>query len=255
MYNSLVIKPIKNLGQNFLQDTTVANMMIEELSLTDNDFVIEIGPGTGVLTDRLAKLNCTVLAVEYDPRLVAQLTARYSNNKNITVIYDNFLKWLPQNSPNKPYKVLGSIPYYITSPILHALIQTDNMAKKAVFMVQKEVGEKVCAMEPDASYLSVFVQTFYDTTYVKTISNMSFYPVPKVDSSIIKLEKKQGEEKFTREFIKKYEGFLHKGFGSPRKMINKRFDKQLLLDAGIDPSLRPQDLGVGKWLDLYKLYN
>jgi 16S rRNA (adenine1518-N6/adenine1519-N6)-dimethyltransferase len=264
-----VVKPIKNLGQNFLRDSAVSQKMVELLNIVDGDLIIEIGPGEGVLTKLIAQKIANLpaakyIAVEIDPRLSKPLRERYINKTNIEVVCENFLIWFPefaskisgQGQQGQKYKVIGSIPYYITSPILHTLIKVDTRPERAVILMQKEVGQKVCANAPDSSYLSVFTGTFFDRALELNVPRNSFYPIPKVDSSVVTLKLKADiSDKFEFERLKKYEGFLHKSFASPRKMLNKVFSLEELEQFGIDPKLRPQNLSAQEWLELFQLMN
>lgn len=247
-------QPNKKLGQNFLSDVPLVTRMVDALSLQQNDYVIEIGPGHGILTqelvNRIPNLNLHLQAVEIDPRFVDKLVSMYATEKNITIIEDDFLKWFEQYKSDIDYKILGSLPYYITSPILHVVVKAFRQPTACVFMVQKEVAEKVAAVAPDASYLSTFVQTFFDVTYLETVKRTMFDPVPEVDSAIIKLTKKSAI--FEISAIMRYEGFLHKGFSHPRKMLNKAFTAEELEKAGIKPNLRAQNLTVADWVNFFK---
>lgn len=250
-----MIKPIKNLGQNFLKNPKAAALMVESLEIKENEEIIEIGPGTGALTQLIVpKPKNHLFAIEYDPRLADSLKNNFAGNPNISVINANILDWLPGFAPSKPFKIIGSIPYYITSPILHAIIKVKQKPQVCVLLIQKEVAEKIHEKKPNASYLSVFIQTFFDVVFITKIPKTDFTPVPQVDSAIVKLTKKEnisigGEE------IKKYEGFLHKAFSQPRKMLNKRFTKEELAKADIDGSLRPANLGVEEWVRVFRILN
>lgn len=254
-YNPLVHKLIKKLGQNLLRDTKIADVMVNALDLQTDDVVMEIGPGGGVLTHRILAHNAVdFLAVEYDPRFAEDLKKLYEMNPRVTIVHNNVLKWFPQNIPQKKYKVIGSLPYYITSPIVHMLIKADPRPDISVIMTQKEVAEKIATQIPDSSYLSIFVQTFFDVNVLAVVTRDKFVPAPKVDSAVVRLDRKDAF--VPKELVRKYEGFLHKGYTSPRKMLNKVFAPELLEKINIDPNLRPQNLTVEDWLKLfYSLYN
>ncbi len=249
-------KPKKSLGQNFLIDKQVVQFMINALELQNSDTVVEIGAGPGTLTKPLyAALKGKegkVFAVEMDGRFVGELREVFSETDKVTVVEADILEWLPQQDLKKEFKVLGSLPYYITSPILHMLVKLSKRPKKAILMVQKEVGEKIAAKAAQASYLSIFLQTFYDVVCLKTVSSKSFQPVPKVDGVVVRLERKKVEEIFKDpKIIDKYEGFLHKGFQTPRKMLNKPFTKEELVFVGVDGTKRPQALDVSTWKKMF----
>jgi len=249
-----MFKAIKALGQNFLLDKQIGWDMADALGVVEGDEVVEIGPGHGVVTEALAdkvkNTSCVLYTVEIDERFIKKLVGKFSRDKNIKIIQDNILDYFPNFEPKGEFKIIGSLPYYITSPIIHSIIEMQKLPQTCVFLIQKEVGEKITSKSPDSSYLSVYIQTFFDVEYLFKVSRTEFKPEPKVDGGVIKLTKK--DVNFNSEFKKKYRGFLHKGFGSPRKMLNKRFSKEELEKGGIDPILRPQNLSADEWLKFYK---
>ncbi len=174
----------------------------------------------------------------------------FSEYKNhFEVIEANVLDFLPQYSTEKSFKIIGSLPYYITSPILHEIIKMNKRPKKVVVLIQKEVAKKIAAKAPDSSYLSTFIQTFYEVEYVATVDKNEFSPVPKVDGGILKMTLKPD----VNIDVKKYEGFLHKGFSNPRKMLNKVFYEDEINRAQIDSTKRPQNYNSEEWLKFFKI--
>ncbi|EKD96545.1 MAG: Ribosomal RNA small subunit methyltransferase A [uncultured bacterium] len=248
-------EPIKSLGQNFLLKSSIVTSMVDALDIENSEDIIEIGPGHGVLTEalfhRITDRDIKVYSVEVDERFAKKLLGMFSLEPTIEIIHDDILKWLPTFTSERRVKVFGSLPYYITSPILHSVIKMNVMPEKVVFLIQKEVAEKVCSKVPDASYLSTFVQTFYNAERLFDVSKNEFTPAPKVDGSVIKLTRK--DIKMDLSTIERYEGFLHKAFSHPRKMLNKPFTKEELSKGGIDPKLRAQNLSPEEWLAFYKI--
>ncbi|AHB40576.1 MAG: Ribosomal RNA small subunit methyltransferase A [uncultured bacterium] len=248
-------EPVKSLGQNFLSKPSIVVPMVDALDIANGEDIIEIGPGHGILTEvllrRISGRDVKVYAVEVDERFAQKLFGMYVSEPNIEIVHADILKWLPTFTSERKVKVLGSLPYYITSPILHAVVKMNVMPGSAVFLIQKEVAEKVCSKVPDASYISTFIQTFYDAELLFNVSKTEFTPAPKVDGAVIKLTRTNIE--MDRGTIEKYEGFLHRAFSHPRKMLNKPFSKEELTKGGIDPKLRPQNLSSEEWLEFYKL--
>jgi 16S rRNA (adenine1518-N6/adenine1519-N6)-dimethyltransferase len=246
-------KPIKGWGQNFLLDRRVVAKLVDALDLVPGDTVVEIGPGLGILTEelgsRLDYKELTVYAVEIDIRFVEKLQTMFLSHPNLHVIEANILDWLPQFESEKPYKILGSLPYYITSPIVHTIVKMRSPADICVLLIQKEVAEKITAKAPDSSYLSVFVQTFYEVSYLGSVDKSKFSPPPKVDGGLIKLVKREEAPIWDMD---RYEGFLHRAYSSPRKMLNKVFSKEELDKAGLDASKRPHDYGREDWVKAFK---
>ena len=252
-------EPIKRLGQNFLMDRQVVDRMIDALDLVSDDTVIEIGAGHGILTEELTRRleglptqagrNLRVYAVEIDSRFASKLNDMFLDNPNLEVVEADILKWLPQFQAKKDYKILGSLPFYVTSPILHAIIKMPQRALVCVLLVQKEVAQKIIGGIGDESYLSVFIQTFYEVKYLGQVQQNKFHPEPEVEGAVIKMIRNRVD--WPLDMILGYESFLHKGFSHPRKMLNKAFKPEELSLAVIDPKLRPEDIGVEKWVDFF----
>lgn len=253
-----MIKAKKALGQNFLIDITAIKEMVKNLDLNldgqDQKQILEIGPGTGLVTQEILNNKTTkVTAIELDKELIEYLKNKFSieiEQKRLEIINDNILDFLPNYKSEKPYKVLGSLPYYITSPILHKLVYMRDKPDIAVIMIQKEVAEKISENAPKANYLSTIIQTFYDVELVQIVGRKAFDPAPNVDSAIVKLTKINNPQ-VSLENIKKYEGFLHKGHSNPRKMLNKVFTAQELEKAQLDSNLRPQNISIEQWINTF----
>ncbi|MBN1162856.1 ribosomal RNA small subunit methyltransferase A [Patescibacteria group bacterium] len=246
-------EPIKKLGQNFLSDPLLAGRMVDALDIQEGDVLIEVGAGHGFLTEELSNriegISVQVYAVEVDRRFSEKLATMFYDRSNVLIINQDILRWLPNFVSEKRIKLLGSLPYYITSPIIHTTMEMRKHPFKFVYLMQKEVAQKISAQAPDASYLSSFAQSFYVVEYLEDISKEKFEPIPKVDGGIVSFTRK--EKDYTNEFIQKYEGFLHKAFSTPRKMLNKVFTKQELRLINIDPKLRPQNIQPEQWLDAF----
>jgi len=237
-----------------LMDSQIGTSMVDWLNLQGTDTVIEIGPGLGALTEilvnRLPGPPAKIYAVEIDPRFVAKLNTMFLDDLHVAIVQENVLSWLPQFVIEADFKVLGSLPYYITSPILHALVKMQKKPSCCVLLIQKEVAKKICAVSPDSSYLSTFIQTFFRVEYLATVPKEKFEPAPKVDGGIIRLTRNDLE--MSLEDMGKYEAFLHRGFSKPRKMLNKVFTGEELAQVGLDKSLRPQNVTVDQWLGMFR---
>jgi 16S rRNA (adenine1518-N6/adenine1519-N6)-dimethyltransferase len=249
-----MFKPIKNLGQNFLMDKILVRKMVGALNVVPGDLIVEIGPGLGILTHDLVEhyRDICVYAVEIDKRFVDKLNTAFMDNLDVNIIESNILDWLPTFKPERNYKILGSLPYYITSPIVHSIIKMEDKAEACVLLVQKEVAEKIAATSPDSSYLSSFVQTFYSVEYLFTVGREKFEPAPNVDGGVLKLILRK-DLPISKAELKHYEGFLHKAYANPRKMLNKAFSKEELSLIDIDPNLRPQNVSAEQWTAAFKI--
>ena len=242
-----MIKPIKDLGQNFLRNETAITRIVGLLDVNENDKLIEIGPGEGVLTYEILKnkSNFKLTSIDVDDR-VAELLVKIEDPR-FKFILGNILRNEEIFKLDK-YKVIGAIPYNITSPIIHKIIEQNALPEKVVLVIQKEVAEKITDSKK-SSYLSNFIKLFFDVRYEFTISRNDFYPVPKVDSAVITFIKKDQVPSIDKN---KYSSFLHKVFRSPRKKINKVFTREELIQNNIDENLRPENLSQE---DLIKLFN
>ncbi len=229
--------------------------MVDALQMQEGETLVEIGPGLGSLTleleSRFANSDVEIEAVEIDLRFVDKLRNMFSHAKNLKIFEANVLDWLPTfHSQGRDFKILGSLPYYITSPIIYEILRMRPRPETCVLLVQKEVAQKILAKSPDSIYLSVLIQTFFETEDLGVVDKTDFSPVPEVDGGIVKLVKRVEAENLG---VGKYEGFLKKAFSNPRKMLNKIFYQDELNRAEINGSLRPQDYNWEDWLKFFTI--
>ena len=252
----------KKLGQNFLVNTQVIDKILEAAQVNDQDFVLEIGPGVGILTQELLKKAKQVESIELDQDLIPHLKLQFAHAKNFTLTHADALKTVP---PNHPYKLVANIPYYITSPILNHYLKPKSPSLRPqviVLLVQKEVAEKVCSKQGDHSVLSLQVQAFGKPEIVCKVSASSFYPAPNVDSAVIKITP------YPEPLIKDPEKFfkvIHATFGQKRKTLSNSLKNNLHLSAqdvekslnkaSIAPQARPQELSLEDWQRLVESIN
>ncbi len=267
LLKSLNIKADKNLGQNFLINKKTLDTIINTSDIKDIDNIVEIGPGLGILTKELLNKAKTVHSIELDKTIIPYLKTTFKNNKKFTLEQGSALK---AKLPNKNYKLIANIPYYITSPILrHYLDTTETKPTLIVLLVQKEVAEKICAQEGEHSVLSLQTQIYGKPTIIKTIKANNFYPAPKVDSAIIKIEvyktPKIKNTKLFKQLIKiafnqkrktlinTISGFIKSTQSRAKKLPNstyKQLTSNILRKAKIDGALRPQQLTIKDWQNL-----
>ena len=187
----------KKFGQNFLKDVRIVQRIADVASITKNDLVIEVGPGSGILTKQLVIRAKNVLAYEIDNDLEEQLNTLKSENNNLDIIFDDFINRNINNdiekySYEKIYFV-SNVPYYITTPILMKLMDSNIDFEKIVMMVQKEVGERFCSKPNSKQYgsITVYLNYFYNLKKEFLVNRCEFIPVPNVDSVVISLTKKE----------------------------------------------------------------
>ena len=251
-------RPIKHLGQNFLIDKSVVSKLIKGAKLLKTDTVLEIGPGTGVLTQETARKVKKVIAVEKDPRMCKLLKERLRDFDNIKIINADILKTniTGYGLPVTGYKIVANLPFYITAPVIRKFLETKDPPQEMVLIIQKEVAQRICAKPPKMSILAVSVQFYAKVKILSYVSKKSFYPQPKVDSAIIQIK----PEKKYKVDIDKFFKIVKAGFSQPRKQlinnlskqlkINKKELSSLLLDKGIKPTQRAETLSIKDWLNL-----
>jgi len=239
----------KELGQNFLIDGKVVESLVNTANLTGDDIVLEIGAGEGVVTKELIKQAKYVYAVEFDADLIPHLNSTIKQFSNSTIINDDVLKVMADietvRNDWKVTKFVGSIPYQITSPLIHQIVTYYQLP--TTLLMQKEVAERITAKAPNATYLANLVAYWGEATLTEVVPKEVFDPVPKVDGAIVTFRPHQK----VPSDITKFSKFLHRGFSSPRKMLNKIFDKELLLSCRIDPTRRAESLTLEDWKKLY----
>ena len=209
----------KKYGQNFLNNDNILNKISSSICVSEKDKIIEIGPGAGALTKKLVKLGCDVIAFEIDTTLKDFLDKIEYNN--LTVIYNDFLNVNLSDYFNEDQKlfVVANIPYYITTPIISKFIKENYVPESMVLMVQKEVAERLSSKCHNSDYgaITVILNYFFDIHYLFTVDRNNFYPIPKVDSAVIKLDKKHNK-KIVNDY-EKFETLVYNAFKQKRKNL------------------------------------
>ncbi|MEZ4709665.1 MAG: rRNA adenine dimethyltransferase family protein [Caldilineaceae bacterium] len=292
------LQPKRSLAQNFLTDEAHLARIAAAADLTANDTVIEIGPGLGVLTKHLAAQAGRVIAVELDDRLIDVLKEQFADRPHVSIVHADILNVQPveliaatldsQNAPSPPlppiseqpncawdgegwggprrdfpykfpYKVVANLPYYITSAVLRHLLESTARPQLAVLLMQKEVAERICAQPGDLSLLAVSVQFYAAPTLVHRIPAGAFYPRPKVDSAVLRLDvydQPAAPDVDEQLFFK----VVRAGFSQKRKQIHNSLRSGLTLSkteitewlarAEIDPKRRAETLTLAEWGEL-----
>lgn len=258
-------RPKKSLGQHFLVDKRVLSKIITAADLSEQDSVVEVGAGKGLLTSELASRVGKVVAVEIDNILIPILKSKYSQMDHVDVIHEDARNIeINQIIPdNQPYKLVANLPYYAALPIIRKFLESNHPPELIVVMVQLEVAERMTATVGKMSLVSVSIQLRGIPKIITTISPRSFKPQPKVSSAVIRIDvrpKPLLELKSESEFFK----VVRAGFSSPRKQIRNTLKQGLSLngsetdlllrESGIDPTLRPQHLSMQDWGKLYSSF-
>ena len=255
----------KRLGQHFLVDPGVLDAIIDVSALDAQSVVLEIGPGLGVLSERLLAITKNVIACELDTDMVRILAM---DIPQLTVVQGDVLdtaRDVVLGLPDRPYKVVANIPYQITSPLLRLFLEgkVGRQPESMTLLVQKEVGKRLSAREsqPDRSYLSVLAQYCSQISYVRDVPAESFWPAPRVDSAVIHMKVlaeralPSGQEKLFLRFVRTL-------FTQQRKQLKNVIAGirgvgtsevgAYLVAQGLPENVRSQQLSLEQWLNLYK---
>lgn len=257
---SLGIEPRKSLGQNFLINRRIYEEIIAALELKPGEMVIEVGPGLGTLTEFILAAGTKVIAIEKDRQLIAFLRNKFSGD-DIEIIEGDILKTTIPDLKEGGYKIVGNIPYYITSHLLRVIFEQWPRPTLGVFMVQKEVAQRITAKPPEMSLLGVSVQYYSRAKIVSYVSRGSFFPMPKVDSGIIKLIPRPERDIAIQG--KKFFAVAKAGFAEKRKQLVNNLSVHLKLSkkeveeklnlARIDPRRRAETLTIEEWQNISKI--
>jgi 16S rRNA (adenine1518-N6/adenine1519-N6)-dimethyltransferase len=262
-------RPRKQFAQHWLLSEKALNQIVQAAELSGSDRILEIGPGTGILTKRLLPMVESVVAVELDRDLCQKLAKQLGKTANFLLLQGDFLEidlnalLEPFPAFQKPNKVVANIPYNITGPILEKLLGTISAPAEApyesiVLLVQKEVAERLYAKPGSKAFgaLSVRVQYLADCELICIVPASAFYPPPKVDSAVVRLHPRLTEP--AAEDPKRLETLVKLGFAAKRKMLRNNLKSvvesdrltQLLEQLNINPQVRAEDLGVSEWVEL-----
>lgn len=254
------VSPVKSLGQNFLHDQNVARWIVEQADVSEQDYVVEIGPGLGALTEMTISKGAHVLALEKDGRLV-QFLRSYLAGKLFEVRHEDAIDFDVRTLFAKPrVKLIGNLPYYISSQLLLKFMKWPSPISLALFMLQKEMAVRLSARPGTKDYgaLTLIVQLHYRVEYLRTVAASVFIPRPEVDSAVVRLVPRSSSELPPRDdetFIQ----IVRRGFSQRRKQLGNLLgeyvsDWAATAEAlGVDPRVRAEKLGLEQWIALTNL--
>ncbi len=257
-----IIKPKKSLGQNFLTDENILNIVSNAININEKDTILEVGPGTGNLTEKiLSKKPKKLFVVEKDKNLVLKLKERF--NDSVVIINDDILKVDEKKISSEPLIVFGNLPYNISTEIFIKWIRYKNLNKifkKFILMFQKEVAERIIATENSKNYgrLTILSSWRMNIKKITNVSPNSFYPIPKVESTILLVEPKT--EFFNFKNLKNLEHITNIFFNQRRKMIKKPLSllfkniDEISQKLNININDRPENLSPIKYIEICKEY-
>jgi len=250
-----MVRPKKHYGQHFLRDKNIARKIADALSYEGYEYLIEVGPGTGFLTDFLIDKPVRLILIEKDREAVEFLQKKYAG-RDIQIISGDFLQIdLPALTGRKPFAVIGNFPYNISTQIVFKILENVSYIPEAVGMFQREVAERIAAAPGSKTYgiLSVLTQLYYDVRILFHIPPQVFFPPPKVNSSVIKLTRK---EKLPDVDFQQLKELVKKAFNQRRKTLRNSL-KNANLPAEKLPeeflNKRPEALSPEAFLQIYRL--
>ncbi len=263
------LHPRKSLGQNFLTDPAALGRIVAAADLLPDDVVVEVGAGLGTLTRLLAERAGRVVAVELDDCLVKILREQLADLPNVEILHGDVLRISEIRVSSSPlphlgYKVVGNLPYYITSAVLRRFLEQEPRPRLLVVTVQREVAERIVAHPPDMSLLAVSVQFYGRPHLVARIPAGAFYPPPQVDSAVVRIEVGEQPTVLLAGGMEEATFFhvVRAGFGQRRKMLRNALSaglglpparvEEVLTRAGVDPHRRAETLSLEEWAEIVR---
>ena len=258
----------KRLGQNFLIDESALHKVVEAAGVGPEDRVLEIGAGLGSLTRHLAVCARQVVTVELDERPLPMLKQVLEPFPNVQLVPGDILSldpssFFPEMEENNGYIVAANIPYYITSAVIRRLLSARQRPRRLALTVQREVAERICAAPGDLSLLALSVQVYGKPSVAARIPAGAFYPPPKVDSAVVRVEL-YSTPLLPEAQLEIFFQLARAGFGQKRKTLRNALNAglplnneqigQLLKNAEIDPQRRAETLSLAEWARLTALY-
>jgi 16S rRNA (adenine1518-N6/adenine1519-N6)-dimethyltransferase len=263
------IKAKKSLGQHFLHSKKVLNDIILTAKITEDERILEIGPGTGILTQELLNAKARVIAIEKDIRSYELLKEKFANersNGKLILKYDDILRFdcTTLDLKNGEYTLVANIPYYITGAILEKFLANDPRPNRIIILTQKEVAERIIARNKKESILSISVKAFGDPRIIAKVPKGAFVPPPKVDSAILAIDN-IGNNKFTENKleISHFFNIVRAGFAHKRKLLIRNLEsiaspekiKNIWNILSLDEKTRAEDLTLEQWIALSTKFN
>lgn len=256
------VRPSKSLGQNFLTDENVARWIVAQLDIQPGDCVVEVGPGTGALTEHAAPLCRRMVLVEFDARLAEYQRQRWAGSPHVEVHHADGASWDPRGLfAEAPVKFLGNLPYSAGGAILQNFLSRPTPVEKAVVMLQKEFIDRILAVPGDDAFglLSLRIQKNWLPKALKTIPPEAFHPRPRIDSTVMLLTPRHARD------LPPYDDrlmdeLMRKAFSQRRKQLKKQMPasppwEEVAAALGVPVSARPEELGLDKWVELARAYD
>ena len=255
------VMPSKQLGQNFLIDPNMARWIVSQLEITANDAVVEVGPGTGSLSEHLVGKVRKLILIEFDARLADALKHRFRDDPSVEVHHADGVKFDGrQLFKHRPLKFLGNLPYSCGGAILKNLLSRPHPFERAVIMLQKEVIDRLGATPGTKDYgiLSLRTQANWEVKSLRTVPPEAFYPQPKIDSSVAVLTPRIGG--LPTFDYRLFDELIRRGFAQRRKQLKKQLPdgppwEETTASLGVTATVRGEELTLAQWVDLTRAYD
>jgi 16S rRNA (adenine1518-N6/adenine1519-N6)-dimethyltransferase len=251
------VSPVRTLGQNFLHDRNLARWIVRQAKITPNDYVVEIGPGLGALTAFLLESSAYILAIEKDARLARFLREKFQD-KQLEVLHADALQFDPRTLFAQPQvKLVGNLPYYVSSQLLLRFIRFPSPISLSVLMLQKEMARRLTASPSTADYgaLTLRVQFHYRIKYLRTVRATVFLPQPEVDSAVLQIAPREPSELPECDYDV-FQRIVRWGFSQRRKQLRKLFRREApdwenaAKTLGFSAAARAENLSLQQWVGL-----
>lgn len=263
--NEWEVNPSRGLGQNFLTDPSVARQIVDCLEPTQGDCVVEVGPGTGALTEHIAPLVRKLILVEFDSRLAAFQREQWADFPHVEVHHADGATWDPRGLfAEGPVKFLGNLPYSAGGAILQNFLSRPSPIARAVVMLQKEFIDRIIATPEDDAYglLSVRIQRNWIPRVLLTVPPEAFHPRPKIESTVMELIPRPASE-FPPYDQARMDELMRRAFSQRRKQLKRHLPEGSVYPAwttvaeqiGCSPLARPEELSLRQWIDLSNAYD
>lgn len=251
------VSPVKSLGQNFLHDRNLAKWIVDQANIGPNDFVVEVGPGLGALTELALANAAGVLAIEKDKRLVKFLRDKFQR-ATLEIMHDDAIEFDTRTLYAQPkVKFLGNLPYYISSQLLMKFLEYPSPISLWLFMLQKELAKRLVAAPATSDYgaLTLLVQFHHHVEYLRTVPASVFLPKPDVDSALVRITPR-GPTELPACSYTLFSELVRRGFSQRRKQLGKLIREQLpswedlAVELGLNTRARAEELSLAQWIAL-----
>lgn len=257
LMDSYELYPKKSLGQNFMHDPNALDKIISTAEVTADDTVVEVGPGTGALTEKLAEKAREVFSIELDDRLQPVLEDKFNDVQNVYFVFNDILKTdVPSLVGHHDFIVVANVPYYISSAIIWHFLEPDHRPKRMVMTMQYEVAERIMEKPDNMSLLTVAVQFYGKPTIVNKLSPAVFWPRPNIHSAVMRIDT-HPTPPVDVPSAKAFFRVVKAGFSMKRKQlknslsgglqIKSKVAGAILQEANIDPQRRAETLTLDEW--------